>query len=221
MTNSRLPVITLDGPAASGKGTIAERVAEALGFAYLDSGALYRIATLESLRTGVALTDEAGLARVAAAIRPAFKEGRVWLNGEDISEAIRADEVSASTSKVAAVPAVRQALFECQRAFAVEPGLVADGRDMGTVVFPEAKLKIFMTADVHVRAQRRYAQQKARGLDVALEAIEKDLQERDWRDQTRATAPLKPHPEAKILDTTSMSIEEVVKKVLAFWDDAR
>lgn len=213
-------IITIDGPAASGKGTIAERVAEALSFHYLDSGALYRIATLAAIRTGVDFEDHAALGKCAASIRPVFMNGRILLAGVDVTDAIRTDEVSALTSRMAAVPGVRKALFELQRAFVVEPGLVADGRDMGTVVFPEARLKIFMTADVEVRARRRYEQQAARGADVVYEKILEDLKVRDKRDRERATAPLKPAEGAKILDTSLLSIEEVVEKVLGFWRQA-
>lgn len=216
-----IPVITLDGPAASGKGTIAERVALALGFHYLDSGALYRIATLAAMRAGVPLDDPAALEACASKLAPVFKEGRIFLEGEDVTTAIRAESVSAATSRVAVVPGVRRALFELQRRAAREPGLVADGRDMGTVVFPEARLKIFLTATPRVRAERRYAQLVARGETADLEALTADLAERDRRDTQRAEAPLKPATDARILDTSAMGIEEVVKKVLAWWDEAR
>lgn len=214
-----IPVITLDGPAASGKGTIAERVALALGFHYLDSGALYRIATLAAMRAGVSLDDPAALELCASKLSPVFKEGRIFLEGEDVTTAIRSESVSAATSRVAVVPGVRRALFELQRRAALEPGLVADGRDMGTVVFPEARLKIFLTASPRVRAERRYAQLAARGETADLEALTADLAERDRRDSERTEAPLKPAADARILDTSAMGIEEVVKKVLAWWDE--
>ena len=217
----RIPVITLDGPAASGKGTIAERVAQALGFHYLDSGALYRIATLNALKKGVPLDDAAALTAAAEQLAPRFECGRILLDGEDVTTAIRSEEVSAATSRVAVVPGVRAALFALQKNAARLPGLVADGRDMGTVVFPEAPLKVFMTASARVRAERRYRQLIGRGETADLEALTRDLEERDRRDSQRATAPLRPAEDAKVLDTSEMGIEEVVKKVLLWWDEAR
>lgn len=217
----RIPVITLDGPAASGKGTIAERVAQALGFHYLDSGALYRIATLNALRKGVPLDDAAALTAAAEQLAPVFEGGRILLEGEDVTTAIRSEEVSAATSRVAVVPGVRAALFALQKNAARHPGLVADGRDMGTVVFPDAPLKVFMTASARVRAERRYKQLIGRGETADLEALTRDLEERDRRDSQRATAPLRPAEDAKVLDTSEMGIEEVVKKVLLWWDEAR
>ena len=217
----RIPVITLDGPAASGKGTIAERVAQALGFHYLDSGALYRIATLNALKKGVPLDDAAALTAAAEQLAPRFEGGRILLDGEDVTTAIRSEEVSAATSRVAVVPGVRAALYALQKNAARLPGLVADGRDMGTVVFPDAPLKVFMTASARVRAERRYRQLIGRGETADLEALTRDLEERDRRDSQRATAPLRPAEDAKVLDTSEMGIEEVVKKVLLWWDEAR
>ena len=217
----RIPVITLDGPAASGKGTIAERVAQALGFHYLDSGALYRIATLNALKKGVPLDDAAALTAAAEQLAPRFEGGRILLDGEDVTTAIRSEEVSAATSRVAVGPGVRAALFALQKNAARLPGLVADGRDMGTVVFPDAPLKVFMTASARVRAERRYRQLIGRGETADLEALTRDLEERDRRDSQRATAPLRPAEDAKVLDTSEMGIEEVVKKVLLWWDEAR
>ena len=217
----RISVITLDGPAASGKGTIAERVAQALGFHYLDSGALYRIATLNALKKGVPLDDAAALTAAAEQLAPRFEGGRILLDGEDVTTAIRSEEVSAATSRVAVVPGVRAALFALQKNAARLPGLVADGRDMGTVVFPDAPLKVFMTASARVRAERRYRQLIGRGETADLEALTRDLEERDRRDSQRATAPLRPAEDAKVLDTSEMGIEEVVKKVLLWWDEAR
>ena len=216
-----IPVITLDGPAASGKGTIAERVAAALGFHYLDSGALYRIATLNALRHGVPLDDAEALTAAAQKLAPRFEGGRIYLEGDDVTTAIRSEEVSAATSRVAVVPGVRAALFTLQKNAAQMPGLVADGRDMGTVVFPDAKLKIFMTASARVRAERRWRQLIGRGESADLEALTRDLEERDRRDSQRSTAPLRPAEDAKVLDTSDMGIEEVVKKVLLWWDEAR
>lgn len=216
-----IPVITLDGPAASGKGTVAELVARELGFQYLDSGALYRIATLAALKAGVDPADSEGLTAVAEKLSPVFENGRILLEGEDVTLAIRSEEVSRATSKVAVVPGVRRALFDLQRRAARAPGLVADGRDMGTVVFPEAPLKVFLTASARVRAERRYKQLTARGETADLDLLTKDLEERDRRDRERAEAPLKPAADARLLDTTEMGIEEAVKKVLDWWTTAR
>lgn len=216
-----IPVITLDGPAASGKGTVAERVARELGFHYLDSGALYRIATLAALKAGVDLGDADALTALAQGLAPVFENGKILLEGEDVTLAIRSEDVSRATSKVAAVPGVRRALFDLQRRAARAPGLVADGRDMGTVVFPEAPLKVFLTASARVRAERRYKQLTGRGEAADLELLTKDLEERDRRDRERAEAPLKPAPDAELLDTTSMGIEDAVKKVLAWWSTRR
>lgn len=216
-----IPVITLDGPAASGKGTVAELVARELGFHYLDSGALYRIATLAALKAGVDPADSEGLTAVAEKLSPVFENGRILLEGEDVTLAIRSEEVSRATSKVAVVPGVRRALFDLQRRAARAPGLVADGRDMGTVVFPEAPLKVFLTASARVRAERRYKQLTARGETADLDLLTKDLEERDRRDRERAEAPLEPAADARLLDTTEMGIEEAVKKVLDWWTTAR
>lgn len=216
-----IPVITLDGPAASGKGTVAELVARELGFHYLDSGALYRIATLAALKAGVDPADSEGLTAVAEKLSPVFENGRILHEGEDVTLAIRSEEVSRATSKVAVVPGVRRALFDLQRRAARAPGLVADGRDMGTVVFPEAPLKVFLTASARVRAERRYKQLTARGETADLDLLTKDLEERDRRDRERAEAPLKPAADARLLDTTEMGIEEAVKKVLDWWTTAR
>ena len=212
-----VPVITIDGPAASGKGTIAQRAAEALGWHYLDSGALYRLAALAAIRAAAPFDDPAALTAAAESLAPEFKGGRIWLKGEDVSDAIRAEEVGLAASKVAAVPGVRKALFDLQRRAAAEPGLVADGRDMGTVIFPEAPLKIFMTASARVRAERRAKQLEAKGEKADLAALTADLEERDRRDRERAVAPLKPAADARLLDTSEMGIEEVVKKVLDWW----
>ena len=214
-------VITIDGPAASGKGTVAERIAHELGFHYLDSGALYRLATYRALKLGTPLDDAEALERVASAMAPVFEKGRILLDGEDVTLRIRTEEVSRATSRVAAVPGVRKALFDLQRRAAKAPGLVADGRDMGTVVFPEADLKIFLTASARVRAERRALQLEARGEVADREALTRDLEERDRRDRERAEAPLKPAADAKLLDTSALGIEEVVKKLLDWWNEAR
>ena len=216
-----VPVITIDGPAASGKGTIAERAARALGFHYLDSGALYRLAALASLEAGIDLSDGPAAEAVARNLKPLFRDSRIWLEGSDVTEAIRTEKVGVAASQVAAIPGVRKALFDLQRNAAEAPGLVADGRDMGTVVFPEAPLKIFMTASAAVRAERRAKQLEARGLKADRAALTRDLEERDRRDRERATAPLKPAEDAKLLDTSDMTIDEVVKKVLDWWQLVR
>lgn len=215
----KIPVIAIDGPAASGKGTIAGLVAQKLGFHYLDSGAIYRLATLAAMKAGADLDDPAALELAARGMQPVFKDGKIFLGGEDVTTAIRSEEVSAATSRVAAVPGVRRALFDKQREAARAPGLVADGRDMGTVVFPDAELKVFMTATAKVRAERRYAQLVGRGEAADLAALTADLEARDKRDRERAAAPLKPAQDAKLLDTSEMPIEEVVKKVLQWWCD--
>ncbi len=214
MTPPPIPVITIDGPSASGKGTVAERVAAALGFHFLDSGALYRLTALSAMRHGVALDDAARVAQLAATLPAAFRDGTVWLAGEDVTDAIRAEAVGDGASKVAALPAVRAALLDRQRAYRQAPGLVADGRDMGTVVFPDATLKVFLTASVGVRAQRRHKQLIDKGIHANLAALSRDLEERDARDAARAVAPLRPAEGAVLLDSSALTIGEVVDKVL-------
>jgi cytidylate kinase len=211
----RSPVIAIDGPSASGKGTVAERVARALGFHFLDSGALYRLTALAAMKAGVALDDEAGAARLAAALPADFHDGAVWLANEDVTDAIRAEAVGAGASKVAALPAVRAALLDRQRAYRQAPGLVADGRDMGTVVFPDAQAKVFLTANAEARAERRYKQLIEKGNSASLPDLVADMQARDARDTMRAVAPLKPAPDALLLDTTHMDVESAVQAVLA------
>jgi cytidylate kinase len=207
-----IPVIAIDGPSASGKGTIASRVARELGFHYLESGALYRVLALVSLRQDA--LDEATLAEVAARMDVSFQGGDVLLDDEDVSSQIRSEPCGIRASEVARLPAVRQALLRRQRAFRRMPGLVADGRDMGTVVFPDAPLKIFLTASPEVRAERRYKQLKEKGIDANLRALSRDLLERDERDTKRAVAPLVPAPDSQVLDSSALSIEEVVDRIL-------
>jgi cytidylate kinase len=211
------PVITIDGPSASGKGTVAERVASALGFHFLDSGALYRLTALSALKHGVALDDEMRVAELAARLPASFHDGAVWLENENVHDAIRAEAVGEGASKVAALPAVRAALLDRQRAFRQAPGLVADGRDMGTVVFADAVAKIFLTASAEARAERRYKQLIEKGNSASLPALVADMQARDARDTARAVAPLKPAPDALLLDTTMMSVESAVQAVLAHY----
>jgi cytidylate kinase len=216
-SSEAIPVIAIDGPAASGKGTIAQRVAATLGFHYLDSGALYRLVALAAERAGVAYDDEAGLAALAARLDATFRDGDIWLGSERVGIAIRTEAMSAAASQVAALPRVREALLERQRAFRTPPGLVADGRDMGTVVFPHARLKIYLTASVQARAERRYKQLMEKGLGANIQALLRDIRERDARDSARATAPLEPARDAIEIDTTALSIEQVVDRVLALW----
>ena len=210
-------VIAIDGPSASGKGTVAARVAEALGMDYLDSGALYRLTALAAQIQGVAWDDEAALEPIAAQLPAAFVAGGILLNGEDVSATIRQEAIGMGASQVAKWPAVRTALLERQRAFAGERGVVADGRDMGSVVFPDAKLKVFLTASAEERARRRALQLNIDLNSAAYMAIVDDIKQRDWNDTQRAVAPLKQLPDAHLLDTTELSIENAVKKVLDWY----
>ena len=178
----KIPVITIDGPTASGKGTVASRVAQALGFHYLDSGALYRLTAYKTLKQGVDLTDEPAVAQLAAALKPIFKNGKITLDGEDVTDKIRAEAAGIAASKVAALEAVREALLNVQKEARIEPGLVADGRDMGSVIFPDATLKVFLTASAEARAQRRFNQLKEKGIIANIDTLTQDLRERDRRD---------------------------------------
>lgn len=212
--SASIPVIAIDGPSASGKGTVAARVASRLGFHYLDSGALYRLVALAAQRSPAVLEDEPQLASIAVKLNAAFDEDRVLLDNEDVSVAIRSEEVSAGASKVAALPSVRSALLARQRAFRRAPGLVADGRDMGTVVFPDAVLKVFLTATPEVRAERRYKQLMAKGLPAKIQHLLRELKERDARDAARSVAPLRHSADAALLDTSGMTIVDAVDAVL-------
>jgi cytidylate kinase len=212
-----VPVIAIDGPTASGKGTIAQRVAAALGFHYLDSGALYRLVAWRALQAGVEPGDAGGLAALAAGLRPQFAGDRVWLDGRDLTEAIRTEEVSRMASQIAVHARLRAALLELQKSFRLAPGLVADGRDMGTVVFPDATLKVYLTAGVEERAARRHKQLSEKGIPANIRALLQELRARDERDATRVEAPLKPAEDAKQLDSTSLSIDEVVDRVLGWY----
>ena len=215
------PVIAIDGPSASGKGTVAQRVAQRLGFHYLDSGALYRLVTLSALQKRVALDNEAALAQLAGALDARFHGDNVFLNQEDVTDLIRSEEVSATASQVAALPAVRQALLMRQRAFRQPPGLVADGRDMGSVVFPDAVLKIYLTADAEERARRRYKQLIEKGMGANITTLLQDIRQRDERDSARAVAPLQKSDDASLLDTTKLSIDAAVEQVLARYAAAK
>ena len=212
MTN--LPIITIDGPTASGKGTVAQLVADALQFHYLDSGALYRLTALSAVRNGVSLIDEPRLAEIAARLPCRFAGAQIWLGEEDVSNVIRSEEMSKGASLVAVLPQVRKALFQFQQDFARAPGLVADGRDMGTVVFPKATLKVFLTASVTARAERRFKQLISKGFSAIMADLLQDLTDRDERDRNRIAAPLKPAPGAYFLDTSDLSIEQAVAVVL-------
>ncbi len=213
----QVPVICVDGPSASGKGSLASQIAEHLGYHYLDSGALYRLTALASQRSGVAWDDEAGLAHIAAHLPVMFEGHTVLLNEDDVSETIRSEEMGVGASKVSVYPAVRAALTQLQLSFAKLPGLVADGRDMGTVIFPQAALKIFLTASAAQRADRRYKQLISKGISAKLEDLRTDLEARDARDSGRSIAPLKPAQDAVQLDNSTLSIEQSVDAVLAMW----
>jgi cytidylate kinase len=210
-----VPVIAIDGPSASGKGTIAKRVAATLGFHYLESGALYRLIALIALRQG--LVTDAAIADAAEHMDVVFQEDEIILEDQDVSSHSRHETVGIRASEIAPMRTVRQSLLKRQRAFRQPPGLVADGRDMGTVVFPDAALKIFLTASPEVRAQRRHNQLIEKGIAANLAALSRDLAERDKRDATRAVAPLIPAPDSQVLDSSALSIEEVVERILKLW----
>lgn len=210
-------VITIDGPTASGKGTVAQIVADRLGFHYLDSGALYRLVALSVLRSGTSIEDEAAIAELAETLPCRFERNRIFLEKEEVTDAIRAENIGNMASRVGALPAARKALFLLQTGFKRPPGLVADGRDMGTVIFPEAKLKVFLTASVDARAQRRYKQLIEKGFPAKISDLRQDLYERDQRDSSRSIAPLVPAADAKTLDTTYLGIEEAVNQILKWY----
>jgi cytidylate kinase len=211
------PVIAIDGPSASGKGTIASRVAKRLGYHYLESGALYRIVALLSLREDT--LEGKRLVQLAEDMDVAFEEGDIVLGDESITDKVRSEPVGNRASEVAKVPLLRQALLKRQRAFRQPPGLVADGRDMGTVVFPDAELKVFLTASPQIRAERRYKQLIEKGIDANLRALSRDLRERDERDAKRAVAPLVPAPDSQVLDSSALSIDEVVERIVGWWQE--
>jgi len=214
-----VPVVAIDGPVGSGKGTIARRVAQALGYHLLDSGALYRLTALSAAKQGVDLADVEALARVARELNARFDSAtdgseRIWLDDEDITLEVRKETTGEMASVVAVIPEVREALLERQRAFQQAPGLVADGRDMGSLVFPSASVKIFLTASAEERAARRHKQLKDKGIDVSLAALSRDIEDRDRRDSERSVAPLRPAEDARILDSSGQSIEAVTQTVL-------
>ena len=208
------PVIAIDGPAASGKGTVAQGVAQALSYHYLDSGSLYRLVAFQALSSGIPVVSEDELARIAEELDAVFDGERIEIGGVDVTLGIRTPEVTAGASSIAVLPAVRRALLVRQRAFRRAPGLVADGRDMGTVVFPDAALKVYLTAAAEERARRRYKQLIEKGNSVTIDSLLRDIRERDARDTSRAAAPLQPADDAIVLDTTGMSIEQSIAFVL-------
>jgi len=217
--SNEAPVVAIDGPVGSGKGTIARQVAEALGYHLLDSGALYRLTALSAAKQGVDLGDVDAVARVASELNVRFDSNedgseRIWLDDEEITLEVRRETTGEMASVVAVIPAVRKALLERQRAFQQAPGLVADGRDMGSLVFPSASVKIFLTASAEERAMRRHKQLKDKGIDVSLAALSRDIEDRDRRDSERSVAPLRPAEDARILDSSGQSIEAVTQTVL-------
>ncbi len=216
---SPVPVIAIDGPTASGKGTIAEIVAKTLGFHYLDSGALYRLVALAAQKSGMAFDSEGELAGIAASLDARFEAGEIWLAGERVTDQIRLEAVGLGASRVAALPGVRAALLERQRGYRKAPGLVADGRDMGSVVFADAALKVFLTASAEARAERRHKQLKQKGIPASIDILLSELRERDVRDASRSIAPLAQTPDARLLDSTSLGIQEVAQLILGWYRD--
>jgi cytidylate kinase len=214
MNTNDVPVIAIDGPSASGKGTVAQRVAAKLGFHYLDSGALYRLVALATMRAKVDLADERTISDVAAGLDVVFKDEEIRLGNESVTDAIRTEECGNSASRIAAYPLVRAALLARQRAFCQLPGLVADGRDMGSVVFPDAILKIFLTASAETRAQRRHKQLMEKGIGANIATLLQDIRDRDARDSNRSVAPLQLGTDTTLLDTTSLDITQAVDSVL-------
>ena len=208
------PVITIDGPTASGKGTVAQRVAAALGWHYLDSGALYRLVALRAVETGVSGDSAPALAELASRLQPEFVGGRICVGGRDVSDDIRREDVGVMASRIAVHPPVRAALMDLQKSFRRPPGLVADGRDMGTVVFPDAQLKVFLTASVEARAERRHKQLSEKGFPSNITLLLQDLRARDERDSRRSAAPLRPAEDALQLDSSGLAIEQVVAQIL-------
>ncbi len=216
-----IPVITVDGPTASGKGTLASALAARLGYHFLDSGAVYRATALSAMRAGVAADDEAGLAAIAAKLDLLCLPGQILMFGEDVTETLRLEEVGALASKVSAWPMVRAALRSFQLQRREVPGLVADGRDMGTVIFPGADLKVFLTASAATRAERRHKQLITKGISANIAVLREELEARDLRDQSRQASPLKPAPDAMLLDNSALTVEASVDAVLDAWQQRR
>jgi len=221
---TQVPVIAIDGPTGSGKGTVSRGLARRLSWHLLDSGALYRLVALAARRDGVALDDAAGLVSVAKTMAvefsPAGDEERILLEGEDVTLALRTEDAGTDASRVGAVPELRAVLLERQRGFAHPPGLIADGRDMGSVVFPNAALKVFLTAAPEERAQRRYKQLSEKGIGVSLAALSREIVERDQRDANRPIAPLRPVDDARVLDSTGLTVEQVIETIMGWLDEA-
>ena len=215
MTVSSIPVIAIDGPTASGKGTVAQRVAERLGFHYLDSGSLYRLAALAAIKQGQDLADAEAVTKIAANMDVTFRDGKTLLDGRDVGDEIRTEAASQNASRVAALPSVRNALLNLQRDFRAAPGLVADGRDMGSVVFSDAVLKVYLTASAEARAERRTKQLKEKGMSAIMDDVVKELCARDERDMNRPVAPLKHYSDAYLIDTTGISADVAVQKILS------
>jgi len=214
-----IPVLCVDGPTASGKGTLSSQLAEQLGYHLLDSGALYRIAALAATRAGIPLmpSQESTLAEMSGGLQIQFLGDQVLLNGDNVSDAIRTEEAGMNASAISALPMVRTALVALQHSFQRLPGLVADGRDMGTTIFPDAQLKVFLTASADQRAQRRFKQLIAKGKTTTLDSLRADLEARDARDMSRSASPLKPAADAKLLDNSALSVEKSVEQVLNWW----
>jgi cytidylate kinase len=219
MNTPQIPVIAIDGPSASGKGTIAQLVAAKLGFHYLDSGALYRLVALKTMQSHTDTGDIDRLTAIAKNLNTAFIDGQIFLDGTIVTDAIRAEQCGILASQLAAYPQVREALTERQRAFRQSPGLVTDGRDMGSVIFPDAMLKIFLTASAEIRAQRRYNQLKEKGIDANIADLLQDIQKRDERDSNRSIAPLQQGKDARLLDTTSLTISQAQDAVLSWYNE--
>jgi len=212
-----IPVITIDGPSASGKGTVAHRVAKELGFHYLDSGALYRLVALKSLQEGVDITDEDALVEIAAKLDVVFDDSDILLDGRQVTDAVRTEQCGVLASKLASCQSIRESLIARQRAFRKLPGLVTDGRDMGSVIFPDAVLKVYLTASAEVRAQRRYKQLIEKGINANIYSLQEEIRERDERDSNRKAAPLQKCLDARLLDTTSLSISQAQDSVLQWY----
>ena len=219
MNTRKIPIITIDGPSASGKGTIAQLVAKKLGFHYLDSGSLYRLVALKSMQSHVDIHNTEQLAEIARNLNVVFKNENIYLDDSIVTDAIRAEQCGTLASQLAAHPQVREALTERQRSFCQSPGLVTDGRDMGSVIFPDAILKIFLTASADIRAQRRYKQLIEKGINANIADLLQDIQKRDERDSNRSIAPLRQGADARLLDTTSLTISQAQDAVLSWYNE--
>ncbi len=220
MPTQNIPVIAIDGPSASGKGTVAQLVAKSLGFHYLDSGALYRLVALKATQTQTDISNIKKLAEIARNLEVIFSDNKIFLENNNVTDAIRTEECGILASNLASYPPVRVALTDRQRAFCQTPGLVTDGRDMGSVIFPNAALKIFLTASAEIRAQRRYKQLIEKGINANIAVLLQDIQKRDERDSNRQVAPLQQNTDAKLLDTTALSITQAQNAVLAWYSEA-